>query len=245
MENEQVKQTEIVVVLDRSGSMDSIAKATVEGFNTFLNEQKNAEGEAFITLVQFDDRYEVNYKSLPIQEAQELIHGETYAPRGSTALFDSIGRTINELETNKDVIFVIITDGHENASREFKKDAIKNMIETLEKENSWKFLFLAANQDAITTGGSIGIKGSNSMSWDASERGVGNTFVSMSANIGSYRSSKSKSSYDSYVAENIDKNISYTEYLADVSLQSLSFSDKQRDKSMNKKEDKKENKKEN
>jgi len=236
MQENNLTQTEIVVVLDRSGSMGSIAKATVEGFNTFLNEQKNAEGEAYLTLVQFDDRYEVNYKSVPIKDVPELINGETYIPRATTALFDSIGKTINELQTDRDVVFVIITDGHENASKEFKQEAIKNMIETLEKENNWKFLFLAANQDAVTTGRSIGVKSSNSMSWAASADGVGNTFVSMSANIGSYR--KAKTSYDSYVAENSDKNINYADYMAEASLQSLSFSDKQRDKSMDKKEDK-------
>ena len=232
MENEQIKQTEIVVVLDRSGSMGSITKSTIEGFNTFLNEQKNSEGEAFMTLIQFDDRYEVNYKSMPIKEVAEL-NNETFVPRGSTALYDSIGKTINELQTDRDVIFVIITDGQENASREFKGEAIKKMIETLEKENSWKFIFLAANQDAITTGGSIGIKAQNSMSWATTEDGVGNTFYSMSANLSSYRSAKA--SYNEYLAENLEKAVSYSEYVAENS-EKLAFNDEQREKSMDKKD---------
>ena len=226
MENEQIKQTEIVVVLDRSGSMGSIAKSTVEGFNTFLNEQKQAEGEAFMTLIQFDDRYEVNYKSMPIAEVAELIEKETYSPRGSTALYDSIGRTINELQTDRDVVFVIITDGYENASKEFKGEAIKKMIETLETENKWKFVYLAANQDAIAMGGSIGIKAGSS---------VENTFYAMSSNLRSYRSAKV--SYDSYVAENADKSIDYSEYLAE-NVDKLNFSDKQRKESMNEKDKK-------
>lgn len=227
-----LKETEIIVVLDRSGSMSSIAKSTVEGFNTFLNEQKNAAGNAYVSLIQFDDRYEVNYKSMPIKEVAEL-NNETFIPRGSTALYDSIGKTINELQTDRDVIFVIITDGQENASREFKGEAIKKMIETLEKENGWKFIFLAANQDAITTGGSIGIKAQNSMSWATTEDGVGNTFYSMSANLKSYRSAKA--SYDSYVAENLEKSVSYSEYVAENS-EKLSFNDEQREKSMDKKD---------
>ena len=93
MENKNT-QTEIVVVLDRSGSMEAIGKATVDGFNTFLKEQQNAEGEAFLTLVQFDDRYEIDYKSTPIKDVNPLILNETFSPRGSTALFDAIGRTM-------------------------------------------------------------------------------------------------------------------------------------------------------
>lgn len=185
-------QTEIVVVLDRSGSMESIAKSTVEGFNTFLNEQKNAEGEAFLTLVQFDDRYEIDYKSVPISEAKPLIVNETFVPRGSTALLDAIGKTIEDLESEKnerDVIFVIITDGFENASKTYKKEAISKMIETKEKDG-WNVLFLAANQDAIQSGASIGVRSEKSMTWGTDEISVHNTYTNFSANITNYRSAK-------------------------------------------------------
>ena len=188
MENKNT-QTEIVVVLDRSGSMSSIGKSTVEGFNTFLNEQQNAEGEAFLTLVQFDDRYEINYKSTPIKEANPLILNETFVPRGSTALLDAIGKTIEELETERDVIFVIITDGFENASTTYKREAIMKMIETKEKEG-WNVLFLAANQDAIAAGGSIGVKGGKSMTWGTDDISISNTYMNFSANITNYRSAK-------------------------------------------------------
>ena len=189
-EEQSIKQTEIVVLLDRSGSMASIAAATVQGFNTFLNEQKNSEGEAFITLIQFDDQYEVNYKSIPVKEAYDLVLNETYIPRGSTMLYGSIGKTINELNTNRDVVFVIITDGQDNVRSEFKPDAINKMIDTLQNENGWHFLFLAANQDAVTTGGKLGVKMSNSMSYAASGAGITNTFTSAGSNIKKYRSSK-------------------------------------------------------
>jgi hypothetical protein len=188
MENKNT-QTEIVVVLDRSGSMEAIGKATVDGFNTFLKEQQNAEGEAFLTLVQFDDRYEIDYKSTPIKDVNPLILNETFSPRGSTALFDAIGRTIEELETDRDVIFVIITDGFENASSTYKREAIMKMIETKENEG-WNVLFLAANQDAIQAGASIGVKGGKAMTWGTDEISVHNTYTNFSANISSYRSAK-------------------------------------------------------
>lgn len=210
---EKQKKTQIVVVLDRSGSMATIGKSTVEGFNTFLNEQKNAEGEAALTLVQFDDRYEENFKNLPIEQVTDLVLGENFVPRGSTALFDAIGKTIEDLHEElkgEDVVFVIITDGEENASRVYTRDAVMKMIETKETEG-WSFLFLAANQDAIKAGGSIGIKGSNAMTFGTSEESVTNSYMSFSANIASYRSAKLK-----------DQS---------VTMDLFSFSDKQREES--------------
>ena len=189
-ENTKLKETEIVVVLDRSGSMRSIAEATVKGFNEFLNEQKNADGEGFLTLVQFDDRYEKNYESLHLDKVNELILDENFIPRGSTALLDAIGKTIEELETDRDVVFVIITDGYENASRVYKKEAINKMIEITTKERGWKFLFLGANQDAIKEGGSIGISGANSMTYSSNAEGASAAFASVASNIKTYRSSK-------------------------------------------------------
>jgi len=183
-------ETEIVVVLDRSGSMGSIERATVDGFNTFLKEQQGSEGDGFITLVQFDDRYEVNYKSVPVKEAKDLILHETFVPRGSTALLDAIGKTIEELKTDRDVVFVIITDGHENASRTYKHVAITKMVETQEKEHGWKFIFLAANQDAIKTGGAMGMSAQNSMTYSATDRGASAAFMSFSSNVKSYRKGK-------------------------------------------------------
>jgi hypothetical protein len=188
-ENKKLSQTEIIVVLDRSGSMSSIGQATVEGFNKFLEEQKNSEGEAFITLVQFDDRYEMNYEGLPVKDATPLILGENFIPRGSTALFDAIGRTIDELNTDRDVVFVIITDGEENRSVTYKREAIMKMIET-QTEAGWKFLFLAANQDAIKAGGSIGIKGGNSINYSSNDTSTVNVFKNMSMNMSKYRNSK-------------------------------------------------------
>jgi hypothetical protein len=196
--------------------MGSIAPATVEGFNKFLLEQQNAEGEAFITLVQFDDRYEMNYTSVPVKNASPLILGESFVPRGSTALLDAIGKTIEDLKTDRDVVFVIITDGDENASKTYKREAINKMIESLTKEG-WKFIFLAANQDAIKAGSSIGIHFCNSMTYAATSTGASNVFSTVSSNMSSYRGAK----FRSFVADDAAS-------LSDLE-GSLSFTDDQRD----------------
>ena len=190
MTTETKNETEIVVVLDRSFSMTKIAKATVDGFNTFLKEQQNAEGTAFITLVQFDDRYEIDYKSIPVKEARELVLNETFVPRGSTALLDALGKTIEELKTDRDVVFVILTDGEENASLTYKRDAIFKMIETQQNELKWKFIFMGANQDAIAVGSTLGISSKMSMTYGADDIHVVKALSNMSSNMTMYRSAK-------------------------------------------------------
>lgn len=204
--DKKFQETEIVVVLDRSGSMRDIGESTVNGFNKFLDEQKNSEGQAFITLVQFDDRYETKYKSIPVNEAESLILGENFKPRGTTALLDAIGRTIEELKTDRDVVFVIITDGEENSSRVYKREAIMKMIETQTQEG-WNFLFLAANQDAIKTGGSIGIKKGNSITYVTNDSSVDNVFSSFSSNVSQYR--KSKMDYTGEDFSKISKDLDF------------------------------------
>jgi hypothetical protein len=218
---QNLAQTEIVVVLDRSGSMASILESTIQGFNTFLNEQKNAEGEAYMTLVQFDDRYEIDYKSKPIAEVEELIAGVTFKPRGTTALLDAIGKTINELETTRDVIFVIITDGEENASKEYKHDAIKKIIADKEASGGWKILYLGANQDAIKVGASFGVSAGNAMSFGTSDEAVKMSYMSFSDNITNYRSAKFRRS------EGMEADEVTLDSLADLSA-TMEFNDIQR-----------------
>ena len=189
----------------------------IEGFNKFLDEQKNAEGEAFVTLVQFDDRYEMNYQSVPVKNVDNLVLNETFIPRGSTALLDAIGKTIEDLKTDRDVIFVIITDGEENASITYKREAIMKMIET-QTNDGWKFLFLAANQDAIQAGGSIGIKVSNSINYSSNDLSTANVFATVSSNMKQYRSSK-------FAAMNLsDEDLN-------ILSKDLDFKDDQREKS--------------
>ena len=183
------KATDIIVVLDRSGSMDSIGQSTVDGFNTFVKEQKAAEGEANITLVQFDNQYQVDYKELPINEAKDLILGETFVPRATTALYDAVGQTIKDVKTKNDVVFVIITDGYENASKEYDQSKVFKLIED-KKKDGWNFLFLAANQDAIKAGGAMGINAGNSMTFNANDASNSKMYMNFSSKISNYRSAK-------------------------------------------------------
>jgi hypothetical protein len=158
--------TELVFILDRSGSMSGLEADTIGGYNSMLNEQKEAEGEAFITTVLFDDRYELLHDRLNIKGVAPITKHE-YFVRGSTALLDAVGRSIhkiinvqrNTLEAEKaeKVLFVITTDGQENASREYTYDKIKSMIERQKSKYGWEFIFLGANIDAIAEAERFGI----------------------------------------------------------------------------------------
>jgi len=166
--------TDIVVVLDRSGSMASVADDTIGGFNTFLQEQKDAEGHARLTLSQFDNEHELVHERLEI-DAVPPLDESTFVPRGSTALLDAIGRTISSVrarlksdspeERPWKVVFVIITDGQENASREFTWAQVFEMIQRQQGDEGWEFLFLGANQDAIGEAGAIGIPMDKAAAW--------------------------------------------------------------------------------
>jgi hypothetical protein len=193
--------TEIVVALDRSGSMGSIADDTVGGFNAFVQEQKEASGKAFMTLAQFDNHYEMVHERIPIEEVPSL----DFKPRGGTALLDAVGKTINDTKTRiaaqrqkpDAVIFVIITDGHENSSSEFKKEQIKEMIANRESEDEWKFIFIGANQDSFSEAGGIGIAGTGVFNYEATSAGTRGMYDALSKGTTQYRSSVSSASSSS------------------------------------------------
>ena len=152
--------TEIAFILDRSGSMQPLQEAAVAAFNAFVKSQLDVPGDARLTLIQFDDAYEVPVATCPLQDVPELT-AATYIPRGSTALLDAIGRTITDIarrlshlpdaEKPGKVIVAIFTDGQENASREYTDEHISDLIGLHREEKGWEFLFLAANQDAIAS----------------------------------------------------------------------------------------------
>jgi hypothetical protein len=195
--------THIAVILDRTGSMESIRDDTIGGFNAFLGEQKKQPGKATLTLVQFDsqDPYEVIHQVKTIQEVSELTR-ETYMPRASTPLLDAIGRGINDLEKcvadmkedarPSKIVFVVITDGQENASREFKRDQILKMILDKEKRYGWQFIFLSADLDAINDAINQGFQPAAAMAFDKTEDGTRNAWASVSQNILNYRAARSK-----------------------------------------------------
>jgi hypothetical protein len=156
--------TDITLVVDRSGSMASIRTDAEGGVNTFIEQQKTGPGEAVLTLVQFDNVSEILHSAKPIRS----VPSYTLEPRGSTALLDAVGKAIletgNRLSAMREedrpglVVFVIVTDGQENASREFNRAKIREMIQHQQSVYNWQFTFLAANQDAFAEGGSMGIQ---------------------------------------------------------------------------------------
>ena len=173
--------TEIAYVLDRSGSMQSLASDAIGGFNAFISNQKQVEGRANFTLVLFDHEYLVVHKNVDIQAVPEL-DTRTYVPRGQTALLDAVGRTIDDLGAHlaslpeaqrpAKVIVAIFTDGLENASSVYTTDRLATSIKHQQEKYNWEFLFLAANQDAIATAATISIPAAQAMNFAASPTGV-------------------------------------------------------------------------
>lgn len=190
--------TDITFILDRSGSMQSVKADTIGGFNNFLQEQKKQPGEATVSLFQFDTEYETVYEGKSIQEAPELT-GETFVPRGGTALLDAIGRTINvngarfsnmkEEDRPEKVVVVILTDGEENSSKEFTHREINALISHQQGIYKWQFVFLGANQDAISSAASMGINIQNAMTYAHNAAGSANAFNSLSKRMVAYRAS--------------------------------------------------------
>lgn len=159
--------TEIVLIVDRSGSMESIKADAEGGINTFITEQKAAEGKANFTLCQFDTHYEFVHQGVDI----EKVDNYKLVPRGWTALNDAIGRTINEVgerlaktpeeERPALVLFMIVTDGHENSSQEFSGEKVKEMIAHQKEKYNWKFTFLGTEEDSLQVGASLGLVGTS------------------------------------------------------------------------------------
>ncbi len=189
---------EIVCIIDRSGSMASIKQDAIGGFNTFIEGQKAVAGTANVTLVLFDDQYEVVYENVELSKVESLTE-KTFVPRGMTALLDAIGKTINsvgerlsktdEKDRPEKVMFCILTDGAENASTEFRKNIIKDMITHQREKYSWEFVFLAANQDAFTSADNIGISKNYTSNFVADGLGTRGAFRDATLYCSSYRSS--------------------------------------------------------
>lgn len=190
--------THITIVLDRTGSMEAIRDDTIGGFNAFLNMQKAERGQATLTLVQFDsqDPYEVVHHFKPLAGVPELTR-ETFVPRAATPLLDAIGRGINDLEKGladlaederpARVVMAIVTDGQENASREFRKDQIKKMIQEKQEKSAWQFVFLSADLEAIDDAMETGIAARAILAHDKDGRGVGAAWTALSRHVAEYR----------------------------------------------------------
>lgn len=173
--------TDIVVVLDRSGSMEERRTDAIGGFNALVLDQRREAGDAVLSLVQFDHEYEVCFTAKPLREVV-LLTEATYLPRGSTALLDAIGKTITDTgarlrdlpETVRPskVVLVIITDGYENASKTFSKTRVNAMVAHQRDVYKWIPLFIGTNQDAIAEAGSIGIAATHAIAYANSTIGT-------------------------------------------------------------------------
>lgn len=181
--------TEMVFILDRSGSMENLASDTIGGFNSMIAKQKDEQGEAYVTTILFDDQYELLHDHIDINEINPITNKEYFA-RGCTALLDAIGKSINSIGTRisgedesvrpDKVVFIITTDGFENSSKEFTRPKIREMIRHQQEKYSWTFMFLGANMDAVREGASLGINTDFAKTYTASNIGTQSVFTSMS-----------------------------------------------------------------
>jgi hypothetical protein len=177
----QATHHEIICVLDRSGSMQSIQDDAIGGFNAFIASQRRQPEPALVTLELFDDRHERIYEAMPIDEI-DLLDRSTFVPRGSTALLDAIGRAlanayvrINDLDPEdrpSGVIVAILTDGEENSSREFSYPEIAELIAKRRRKDGWEFVYLAANQDAIASAAKLAISKDDAFAFTATRSGA-------------------------------------------------------------------------
>lgn len=193
--------TEIVAIIDRSGSMQNLRSDTIGGFNSFISEQKKAEGKAVLTLVQFDDQYQIDYEGKDINDVADL-NETTYVPRGSTALLDAVGRTVNavgarlaalpEEKRPGQIIFLIITDGQENCSKEFRADKVKEMVKHQTDAYKWSFVFMGGGdiESQKDQGARLGISSSNTYGYSANAGGTQNLYSSISKGVMRRRSAQ-------------------------------------------------------
>lgn len=197
-----MKKTELVFILDKSGSMSGLEQDTIGGYNAMLQKQQKEEGEAIITTVLFDNDYEIIHDRTNLKEINPLTEDE-YFVGGMTALLDAVGITINKIvnatkNTKKEyqadqVMFVIITDGMENASRAYDLAKVKKMIERQKEQDGWEFLFLGANIDAVETAAEFGIDEDRAVNYHADSQGTQLNYEAVSEAISDFRVNKSMS----------------------------------------------------
>ncbi|WML55992.1 VWA domain-containing protein [Neobacillus sp. PS2-9] len=191
--------TELVFILDKSGSMAGLEADTIGGYNAMLSKQKKAEGEAIVTTALFNQHYDLLHDRINVKGISPITE-EDYEVGGTTALLDAIGFTIqkivnvqkktNEEERAEKVLFVITTDGMENASHEFTADKIKKMVQHQKEKYGWEFLFLGANIDAVTTAARFGIEEEFAVDYHADEVGTQLNYEAVNEAVSNIRSGK-------------------------------------------------------
>lgn len=200
--------TEVVFILDRSGSMSGLEADTIGGFNAMLEKQKKEEGEAIISTVLFDDRTDVIYDRVPVSKIEPMTDKQ-YFVRGSTALLDALGGAIHHIgnihkyareeDRPEKTIFIITTDGMENASHIYNYDKVKEMVEKMKKKYEWEFLFIGANIDAIEVAGRFGINADRAINYECDEEGIELQYDVLSKTVSAVRKSKNKREMEALV----------------------------------------------
>lgn len=188
--------TELVFILDKSGSMGGLEADTIGGYNSMLAKQQAIEGECRITTVLFDNNYELLHDHIDLKAVSAITEKE-YQVGGSTALLDAIGSTIHKIgnaqkNTADDyraekVMFVIITDGEENSSREYSAEKVKSQIERQKSKYGWEFIFLGANIDAVETAGHFGIAPDRAVDYLADSEGTKLNYTVMAQAVATFR----------------------------------------------------------
>lgn len=189
--------TELVFILDRSGSMGGLEADTIGGFNSMMERQRKEEGEAFVSTVLFDNVSEVLHDRVPLEKVPRMTDKEYYV-RGCTALLDAIGGAIHHIgnihkyareeDRPEKTMFVITTDGLENASHQYSYDKVKKMVERQQKKYGWEFLFIGANMDAVAESQKFGIRSDRAVNYVCDEAGTGVVYAAVNKAVGAMRS---------------------------------------------------------
>lgn len=202
--------TEVVFILDRSGSMSGLEADTIGGFNSMISKQKKEDGEAIVSTVLFDDQQEVVYDRQPVKMVEPMTDRQYYV-RGCTALLDAIGGAIHHIgnvhkyareeDRPEKTMFIITTDGMENASRFYTYDRVKYMVERQKEKYGWEFLFLGANIDAISVAARFGINADRAINFECDQVGTSLNYQVMSETITALRRAKNKEDLDQAVCK--------------------------------------------
>ena len=187
MEKTKNNVTELVFILDRSGSMGGLESDTIGGFNSLIEKQKAKDGECFVTTVLFDNIVETVHDRVKLSEIPPMTDKE-YFVRGCTALIDAIHKYARPEDVPEHTMFVVTTDGLENASRKYSSDQVKKMIER-RKEDGWEFLFIGANIDSVETAKHFGIAPERAVNYRSDKKGTGVVFRAVEAAVSTVRAS--------------------------------------------------------